>query len=207
MVDLLLAGGVAVLMHPLIREIGYYVAVWFPISPQKQELLERLSEQMSNPVVAVLVFALMPAIAEELAFRGYMLSGLRRGYRVATAVLISAFLFAFLHAIISLFQQFFSALVLGLILGIIALRTGSLFPGSVLHFTSNSLAVLLPAKLAATFDRPWVGWTFRDPEHYLFQLPVLIGATLAALGLLALIVRGNREPGVDAPTDPEGLIR
>ncbi len=57
--------------------------------------------------MAVLVLALMPAITEEIAFRGYILSGLERSYRPGTAIILSAFLFAFLHAMISLFQQFF----------------------------------------------------------------------------------------------------
>ena len=190
--DLLLAAGIAVAIHPLVREIGYLVGVWFPISSAKQALLEQFQSQIPGLGMSVLVLALMPAITEELAFRGYILSGLERSYRPSTAILFSAFLFAFLHAIISLFQQFFPAALLGLILGTIAYRTGSLWPGALLHFVSNSLVFVLPEIVKTRAATPWLGWAFRDSGHLLFQLPIVIGGVFVASVCLAAIWHGHR---------------
>ena len=197
LLDVGLAAGVAVAMNPLVREIGSLVSEWFPISPERARAIEQLTGQIPGLGVSLLVLALMPALTEELAFRGFILSGLARRYRPATAILGSAFLFAFLHAMISLFQQFFPAALLGLILGLIAWRTASLWPGVVLHFTSNALAVTIPEAIKAAPAQPFVGWLFRDPTQILFRWPIVVGGVVLAGGMLALVGRGGK---VDVPT-------
>jgi len=80
--------------------------------------------------------ALVQAVGEEVAFRGFILSGLARRYRPWKAVLLSSFLFA-------LFQMnVFQALphfVLGVVLGVLTLRSGGVGPAVLLHFVYNVL--------------------------------------------------------------------
>ena len=200
LLDLILAAGVALTVNPLIREIGHLVGQWLPISADRQAALEQLTGQIPSLGASVLVLALMPAITEEIAFRGYILSGLERAYRPRTAILLSAFLFAFLHAMISLFQQFFPAALLGLILGVVAYRTGSLWPGAVLHFVNNALAVVAPELIKIRPTRPLVGWLFRDPDQLLFRVPIVVGGVCLAGVLLAAIGRGaRRDDPVETP--------
>ena len=52
--------------------------------------LEKLQQ---NVWVGLLVIAVVPAICEEVAFRGFILSGLEREYRPVTAIVLSALLF------------------------------------------------------------------------------------------------------------------
>ena len=91
---------------------------------------------------AILVFALVPAVCEELAFRGFILSGLERQHRTRSAILLSALMFGFLHVLLSLFQQLFNATLLGIVLGLLAVRSRSILPGIVFHFLNNAMAVL-----------------------------------------------------------------
>jgi len=84
----------------------------------------------------LLVLAVLPAIAEELAFRGFILTGLRRRFRPGMAVLVSSFLFALYH--FNVFQ-FVPSFVLGLVLGILAVRSGSILPGILFHLLHNGL--------------------------------------------------------------------
>ena len=91
--------------------------------------------------IAVLVFALVPAVCEEFAFRGFILSGLEHEHRTRSAILLSALLFGFLHVLSSLFQQLFNATLLGIVLGLLAVRSRSILPGIVFHFINNALAV------------------------------------------------------------------
>jgi hypothetical protein len=79
----------------------------------------------------LLVFAVTPAICEELAFRGFILSGLARGGRLAIAIGISSMMFGIIHMIP---QQAFNAALLGLVLGLLAIYSRSLFPGHGLPF-------------------------------------------------------------------------
>ena len=59
--------------------------------------------QVPNLGVTIGVFALLPAICEEFAFRGFILSGLEHQHRTRSAILLSALMFGFLHVLLSLF--------------------------------------------------------------------------------------------------------
>jgi sodium transport system permease protein len=86
----------------------------------------------------LLVLAVLPALAEELAFRGFILSGLRRRFRPGMAVVLSSFLFALYH--FNVFQ-FVPSFVLGLVLGTLAVRCGSILPAMLFHLLHNGLLI------------------------------------------------------------------
>lgn len=81
----------------------------------------------------------LPAIGEELLFRGAM-QGLMRPAGSAAAILAPALLFALLHLDPA---QGLTAFLCGLFLGWLAERTGSILPGMLLHFINNTLAFLV----------------------------------------------------------------
>ena len=89
----------------------------------------------------LLLIAAIPAFVEELCFRGLALGGLKsRGpwFAVgATSVVFAAF-----HVVQpqGLFlDRFAPTLLLGLLLGTVRWRTGSVWPGMLLHFLHNGL--------------------------------------------------------------------
>ena len=86
----------------------------------------------------VLVIALGPAVCEELAFRGFILSGFRHLGHKRRAIVYSALLFGLTHGIL---QQSLIACLLGTILGLLAVQSGSILPGMVFHVVHNTLAV------------------------------------------------------------------
>lgn len=123
----LLASGVLSRLLPVVTEA---LARFGPIYEYRRELL-------AVPGLALLYVALAPAVTEEVLFRGLVLGALRsRGD--GQAVLASALLFAVLHG-----PGFLPALAGGLILGAIVIRSGSLLPAMVLHFTHNALLFAL----------------------------------------------------------------
>jgi sodium transport system permease protein len=87
---------------------------------------------------ALLVLAVLPAVCEELAFRGLILGGLRRRFQPWVAVLLSSFLFALHH--FNVFQ-FVPTFIMGVILGLLAWRSGSVLPGMVFHALHNGLLI------------------------------------------------------------------
>ena len=93
----------------------------------------------SGPALAAAVLALciLPAVGEELLFRG-ALQGLMRPCGSLAAIAAPALLFALLHLNL---PQFIPALLSGLFLGWLAERTGSILPGMLLHLLNNALAV------------------------------------------------------------------
>ncbi|TWT55137.1 Inner membrane transport permease YbhR [Rubripirellula amarantea] len=94
------------------------------------------------PWVLLLTLAVTPAIIEELCFRGFLFSALRRVLSPWRTILLTSFLFALFHVITGnalLIERFIPSFLLGLILGAIAYRTGSVIPGMVMHFVHNGL--------------------------------------------------------------------
>ena len=94
---------------------------------------------MGDGVMALLISALLPAVCEELMFRGMMLSAWeRRGGRQALAM--SALLFACLHGSVKGLPVH---LVLGLALAALVMGSGSLYGGMLFHLLYNGLSLLL----------------------------------------------------------------
>lgn len=90
-------------------------------------------------LLAILSFALVPAIVEELIFRGAILQGLRK-FGVWPAILGSAALFALIHA--SAVQLVFP-LLYGIILAMVVVKSGSIISSMICHFTSNAASLLI----------------------------------------------------------------
>ncbi|MBQ0100469.1 MAG: CPBP family intramembrane metalloprotease, partial [Lachnospiraceae bacterium] len=91
--------------------------------------------------VKILVIALVPAVSEETLFRGYVLGSLRPKLKPWAVILITAVLFGVYH--MNLFQGIYAAL-LGTVLAGAVYLTGSIFPASIIHFTANLLALIVP---------------------------------------------------------------
>jgi membrane protease YdiL (CAAX protease family) len=87
-----------------------------------------------------LFMAVLPALCEELAFRGLLLHGLRHRFHPIVRCLVVGIVFGLFHY--SLFRIAPTAL-LGVILTAIALMTGSILPGLLFHVANNSLAIWL----------------------------------------------------------------
>lgn len=87
-------------------------------------------------VVNFISLCVIPAILEELFFRG-ALQGLMRPCGSTAAIFAPALLFALLHMDLA---QGITAFVCGVFLGWLTERTGSVLPGMLLHFVNNSIA-------------------------------------------------------------------
>jgi membrane protease YdiL (CAAX protease family) len=88
---------------------------------------------------SILIVCVMPAIFEELAFRGFIQTSLARVLGDRDAIFASALMFAILHLSMVSIPHL---LVLGIALAVLRLKTKSLYPGMVLHFSHNFLVVL-----------------------------------------------------------------
>jgi sodium transport system permease protein len=123
-----------------------------------------------------LTLGVLPAVCEELAFRGFILTGLLRRFQPGTAIVMSSFLFAFAH--LNVFQ-FLPSLLLGLVLGLMTVRSGSVVPGMVFHFIHNALLIALV---------PLTSWT--ETSHPVLAEPVLmLVLVVLSVSLAALVLR------------------
>lgn len=198
---LLAAGLLAICLQPLSSALAQAMDWFFP--PLPKDLLERLAAMTSGEVpvwLALLAFAAAPAVCEEIAFRGFLLSGFRRTGRTMLAIVLSSLLFGIMHLIP---QQVFNAALVGLVLGFVAVKTDSLLPGILFHFCYNGLEVMrfrFGARVPT--DGGWSLLFSRTGEGLRYEPVLLIVCGTVAVLLLAYLKLGPRRvnPPFDAAT-------
>jgi sodium transport system permease protein len=181
---LALAVAFVLALNPLVNLLRSLVERWFPLSSATKQLIEQTMSQSLSLPMAIGVFSLLPAICEELAFRGFILSGLQGRRRELSAILLSALMFGFLHVLLSLNQQLFNATLLGIVLGLLAVRSGSLLPGVVFHFLNNTMALLQGGWTRLLEDAGVAPWIYRNPAEGLYHGPWLVLSLVVSAALL-----------------------
>ena len=91
----------------------------------------------TNYIVSLISMAIIPAVCEELIFRGVITTALKPKGQIFAVVLSSA-MFAMFHFSPS---QLIYPLCFGLILGIVYLRTNNILFPILLHFINNALSI------------------------------------------------------------------
>lgn len=92
-----------------------------------------------SPVLIIISVALVPAVCEELFFRGVVLSEYKI-YGTFNAVVFSALCFAMIHFSAEAFPLYFFS---GIVLGMTVAVTKSIFVSIAIHFISNVLSIYL----------------------------------------------------------------
>jgi sodium transport system permease protein len=172
----------AVALHPAVIVLGEVVQRLYPMSDSMRQAMQLHLEAPLWQIVAV--FALTPAVCEELAFRGFMLSGLRHLGHKWQAILISSIFFGVTHQV---FHQSIITCVLGLVLGYLAVQTGSLLTCIIFHFTSNSMQFVIAylIETSASKEQAWSTLIEKgDLAPYAFTWPVAVLGCLIAAALL-----------------------
>lgn len=174
----------AVTLHPAAARFGELVQYLYPIRSEIPEQLNKLFSQAPGVWQLLLLMALTPAICEELAFRGFILSGLRHVGHKWWAIVISSVFFGILHGVL---QQSIVASTVGLVIGYLAVQSGSLFPCMLFHLVHNSLTVLAAALSPEELGyNPLPEWLARNVlGAYEFSMPAVILGGLLSIGILA----------------------
>lgn len=129
--------------------------------------------------MAWLAVCLVPAVGEELLFRGLMLGWLRP-YGAFSAIVGQAVLFALLHGRLSACSAAFFG---GIALGLVAHYSGGLRLGMVLHLYNNTLAFV--GQYAQQYAASWA----------IVYYALLLGAPLVALfSVLTARTKGDNPP-------------
>ena len=162
-------------IQPMLQLIGAITNVFF-----KDEISDAIGlfASLSLPK-ALFVSALVPAITEELAFRGVILTGYKKT-PVLIGVLMSSFYFGVMHFTIS---QLFYAIVGGIIFAYLVKVTKSIYSSILMHFIFNGTQITI-AHIAYKYTPNIneqisnVTYTFKDLIYpliyFLFTLPLLL---------------------------------
>jgi len=143
------------------------------------------------------LIALVPAVCEELLFRGWVLAGFvghaRTRQRLWTAIVVQAAAFALFHLLPERMPQTFA---LGLVLGTLVAFTGSLWPAIACHLAHNSMPIVI---LAFAGDMPDLAGAIETGTSSAAMLPrsIIVAAAAAVAigsGLVAIGVRPWSRP-------------
>lgn len=145
-------------------------ALLMPVFPDSTKGLNQLDDLfMGAPVyLLILVGALMPAIGEELLFRGFVMGTLRNKCKPVVTVLVTTLIFAAYH--MNLIKMFTIGIV-GLSLTLAAYKTGSIAASMCVHFMNNLLSLLIG----------------KYPEQLQKVFPVLVKERLSVSEILLLL--------------------
>lgn len=88
----------------------------------------------------LVIIALIPAIGEEMTFRGVLQQSLTRKMNPHIAILLSSAIFSFIHF---QFYGFLPRMFLGMLLGYMFYITNSLWTSILMHFVNNGASVVI----------------------------------------------------------------
>lgn len=130
-------------------------------------------------VTNLFILAFLPAICEEVIYRGIILNGFRK-FGKLNAVLLSSLFFALAHGSA---MQFIYQYILGVVLAYVVIKTGSIYAGILVHFINNASVLIynyiLPTQQTIIFTTPVIIFSF-----------VL---AISSIGLLYLLINWLKE--------------
>jgi ABC-2 type transport system permease protein/sodium transport system permease protein len=122
-------------------------------------VLESLKEARASVGYGVLALVIVPAILEEIFFRGLLWSALKSRCGALLTIGVSGLLFGATHVILDGalgLERLAPSTLLGLILSVVCWRSGSLWPSLIMHVLHNTMLLLVGlGESGATQDIPW----------------------------------------------------
>jgi membrane protease YdiL (CAAX protease family) len=117
--------------------LGGIIDNLFDVSELSEEIQKEIS--LYPFYQQIFLFAVLPAVCEELLFRGVMLNALKKA-GARTAVIVTSLVFAVFHGSVELFLPI---LVVSLALSIIGMQKGGLPLAILFHFLHNFINLIL----------------------------------------------------------------
>ena len=130
--------------------IGCYLLVFILTNiimyyfPQNQEIVEGLNDALfikDNLLLNLLIVAVMPAICEEMFFRGFILTSFKNNQKsYKGAIIFSGILFGIMHMD---FIRIIPTSILGISFAYAVCKSNSIGVGMFMHFLNNGFAVIV----------------------------------------------------------------
>ena len=173
--------GIALLTVVTFAPVASYVKMFFDVTGYNTTNISTLKVTNGGELVAGLVaLALVPAILEEILYRGMVARAFTRKSFVF-AIFMSGFLFAIMHGNpIQFTHQFF----MGVVCAIVYFATGSIYAPMIIHFTNNTIAVV---GSYIVYLHPF------EMPLYLSLLMIFVGFIILSILLFTLIWMNNKK--------------
>lgn len=128
-------------------------------------------------IISTFITAVAPAFAEEFLFRGILLGKMRK-YGDYFAIIASSLFFAMMHGNL---QQIPFAFMAGIFFAYVTVKTNSLLPAMLIHFTNNLLSCIM--QMLTTCGNSYI-------ENF---VPIVIITAVFALGALSFVYLAKKD--------------
>lgn len=165
--DIMAATSLAICLHPTYVAFAAAVGNEYKLGEQTTSMLMQFDSIISSTPIwqVLLMLALIPAICEELVFRGFLFAGLQRKGGQVRAILVTAVFFGLSHGVL---QQTITASVMGVMIGWIAYQSGGVACTIAFHVTHNSISMLLASYSSRGVNSPhWLSWAIEQSDGHL----------------------------------------
>ncbi len=147
------------------------IRLWSPEVP--------LPQNGPQTILAIAAVGILPAVLEELLFRGALLEGLKRELPQKAALWLTVLLFAFMHGSLTGLP---GHIALGFVITLLALRQNSLQLPMIYHFSHNAATLII----SLYFRKAWEGVDVEAEAAQALQGASLAPAVMSVL-FMALI--------------------
>lgn len=145
-----------VLVQPLVIYLGYLNSIipipdWMNLAQEGQyEMILNFLKTEGVIVYALIAIAVIPAICEEILFRGYILRAFEKSWGILLAILVSGLFFGMFHLQAA---NIIPLATLGIILAVMTWSSGSIWPAIFAHFVNNAAAVVVGINFPELFSQ------------------------------------------------------
>ena len=155
---------------------SYILTILSELGAEIPEPPQMMEPTLTSLGLNLLVMAVLPALLEEMIYRGYILRTLRP-YGNVFAVVISSLLFGLMHGNL---RQIPFAFIVGLVLGLLYVLTDNIWLSITVHFANNAISVLME----------YFGFGLSEAAVGYFYAMIIYGLTLiGGVALLILFLR------------------
>ena len=141
-----LAAVLFVSVQPAIWYLGYLNSllpvpdIFSQMQQSQYEMIESFLRSDGAMMIALLHIGVVPAVCEEVLFRGYVLRAFEKSWSIWPAIIISGFLFGLYHVQLA---NLLPLAALGILLALVTWLSNSIWPAVAAHFVNNGGAVVL----------------------------------------------------------------
>lgn len=140
-----LAAILFIVAQPTILFLGW-INSFLPVPEMMAEMQDSMAEMIANflksdnvLLLGIFHIGIVPAVCEEIMFRGYIQRAFEKSWGILAAILISGAIFGAYHLQIS---NFLPLATLGILLAYVTYISDSLIPAIVAHFVNNGGQVI-----------------------------------------------------------------
>lgn len=136
---------VIMVMQPIVWMLSWLnmqLPVPDPLSEFEMSQMEMIRTFLTGDHILVLTLfhvALVPAVCEEVLYRGYILRLLERSWGIIAAIFVCGLIFGLYHLRLT---QLMPLAIIGMFLAWVTIKSGSLIPAIVGHFVNNAGSII-----------------------------------------------------------------